>query len=73
MEKQYKVIRNGAKQSMGYDDICRELGILPGINFVKVTTRGTISYTAGKQNEIRYLRGACEKAGFVPSKALKEA
>lgn len=68
------VIRNGQKTSMSYDEICEALGgYIPSVHFVTVTTRGTISYSAGKLGEIKDLLSNVRQAGFVPSRALEKA
>ena len=71
--KKYKVIRNGEKIEMNYDDICNTLGFIPYVNFVYVTTRGTISFTLGTPNEIRSLLAEVKDNGFKPSKSLVNA
>ena len=67
------VIKSGEKIEMEYDAVCHELGIRPDVRFVEITTRGTIMYTAGKREEIRFLLKAAEKAGFKPSQKLIQA
>jgi hypothetical protein len=61
---------DGSVVTMSYDNLCHDLGIIPSIRFVAVTSRQTISYTAGKPNEIRYLARMCKEKGYVPAKAL---
>lgn len=68
--KKYKVIRNCKKIEMSYEDICHELGFIADAEFVKVTTRGTITFTLGKPHEIRSLLAAVKANGFEPSKSL---
>lgn len=71
MEHLYKIKRsNGTTQEMTYVDVCRELGFIADVHFVEITTRGTISFTLGKPDEIRSLRNAVREHGFVPSHAL---
>lgn len=67
-----KIIINGNKQEMSYEDVCKRLGFIPEIHFVKVTTRGTVDFTIGKPNEIRALKRAITREGMVMSKKLKE-
>lgn len=64
------VIKNGEKKQMSYEEICKELGFIPSSNFVKVTTRGTITFRLGKPYEIRALLNAVVKNGFKPSASL---
>lgn len=67
-----KVWKNNEKQEMTYEEVCRDLGFTPSVNFVKVTTAGTIGFWAGKPNEIRALYKSVEEHGYMPSKALLE-
>jgi len=70
--KAYKIMmQNGTKKEMTYDEVCAALEINPNVQFVKITTRGTIGAYVGKPEEFRHLRRMIEKAGFVASKALK--
>lgn len=55
-----------------YAAICHELGFCPESHFVAVTTRGTISYSLGKPDEIRALYAACVRCGYRPSRGLVE-
>ena len=71
--KKYKVIRDGEKIEMSYEDVCHTLGFIPYVNFVKVTTRGTITFTIGKPCEIRSLLVAVKANGFKPAKSLLDA
>ena len=74
MEKMYKVLRTGGgKKEMTYAEVCKDLGFIADIHFVKITTRGTISYTCGKCHEIRALLAACRERDYVPSIALSES
>ena len=66
-------LSNGDNVRMDYEDVCHKLRIIPWMNFVEITTRGTITFTLGKPDEICYLYHAVEKAGFVPAKTLKDA
>lgn len=56
-----------------YDAICHELGFNPNSHFVEITTRGTISFTSGKPQEIRALYKAVLDHGYKPSKNLEIA
>lgn len=56
-----------------YEAICDELGVNPSVKFVKITNRGTISFTAGKPSEIRALYRAAREHGYEISTALKKA
>lgn len=64
------VIKNGEKKQMSYEEICKELGFIASSNFVKVTTRGTITFRLGKPYEIRALLNAVEECGFKPAAYL---
>lgn len=66
------VIKNGEKKQMSYEEICKELGFIAACKFVKVTTRGTISFSVGKPDEIRALLNAVVKNGFKPAASLVE-
>ena len=64
------VIQNGEKKQMSYEEICKELGFSAPTHFVRVTNRGTISFSVGKPDEIRALYKSVEKYGFKPSVSL---
>lgn len=66
------VIKNGEKKQMSYEEICKELGFIASSNFVKVTTRGTITFRLGKPDEIRALYKSVEDCGFKPAASLIE-
>lgn len=69
--KKYGIqMENGNKATMTYDEVCEALHISPRIRFVKVTTRGTITFTAGNPDEIRSLKRGCREAGFKMAKSL---
>lgn len=68
-----KVLVNGENKEMEYNEICEDLGFIPGIHFVKVTNRGTISFTAGKPNEVKALYRSVVDHGYKPAKNLVEA
>ena len=68
--KKCKVIRNGEKIEMVYEDICNALGFIASSHFVEITTRGTITFTLGKPYEIRNLLAAVKDNGFKPAKSL---
>lgn len=61
---------DGTTVTMSYDELCHDLGIIPSIKFVAVTSRQTVSFSAGKPDEIRYLARMCKEKGYVPAKAL---
>ena len=63
------VIINGQKVQMPYEDVCHELGFSAQVRFVKITTRGTISFTCGRPHEVRSLLAACHEHGYKPSRA----
>jgi hypothetical protein len=67
------VVKNGQKVEMSYDEVCKDLGYDPGIKFVKVTTQGRISFTAGKPSEIIRLNKDVTDKGYAPSDNLTKA
>lgn len=58
---------------MTYDEVCHDLGFIPDVHFVRVTTRGTISFTCGKPDEVRALLSAVRRQGYVAEKNLVSA
>ena len=64
---------NRAVREQKYIGICEKLGIRPEIHFVEITSRGTITFTCGKPDEIRYLLSQCKKAGLTPARSLVKA
>lgn len=64
------VVKNGEKTQMNYEEVCKELGITAGIQFVKITNVGTIGFTCGKPDEICYLLKQCERMGYKASQKL---
>lgn len=68
-----KVFKNGSKIEMAYDAICKDLGFVPDVHFVKVTTQGRISFTCGKPDEVRSLVGAARRNNYMPADKLLEA
>lgn len=71
--EKYTVIVNGKKEIKSYEEICRDLGIIASVHFVKPTTACTISFSVGKPDEIKYLLSACRERGYKPSKKLIDA
>lgn len=81
--KEYKVKRIGGYDNNGnaetwreldtYDGVCYNLGFAARVNFVKITSAGTISFTCGKPNEIKALYSAVVNNGYVPSAELRNA
>jgi hypothetical protein len=67
-----KVIKNGEKVEMTYDEVCKDLGYLPETKFIKVTPQGRISFTLGKPNEIKGLYHSINEKGYLMSDKLKE-
>lgn len=61
------------KKTANYEAICQTLGFRPDSGFVKITNRGTISFTCGKPDEIRSLLYAVRQSGMKPSAALVRA
>lgn len=64
------VIFNNKHVSMEYIDICMDLGFIPETRFVKVTNRGTITFTVGKPYEIKALYKSVIDHGYKPSGKL---
>lgn len=58
---------------MTYDDVCHELGFIPDVHFVEITTRGTITFTCGKPHEIKALYNSVYEHGFCPAKSLRDS
>jgi hypothetical protein len=56
-----------------YREVCDRLGFIPEVRFVEILPDGSISYTAGKPDEVRALLAACERHGFKASKSLRRA
>lgn len=65
-----KVIKNGKKIETSYSEVCHDLDFNPDVHFVKITNHGTITFTAGKSEEIKSLRRACEVKGYKIAKSL---
>lgn len=42
-------------KASNYKQVCHDLGFIPEIHFVKITTRGTISFYCGKPQDVRAL------------------
>lgn len=73
MEKLYKVKRSdGSTIEITYQALCHDLGFIPEVEFVSITTRGTISFPIGRPHEIKALKQACIQKGYVPSAKLKD-
>ena len=68
-----KVIKDGKKVEMTYEAICKELEFLAEIHFVKITSASTVSFTAGKPQEIIALWTSVNRHGYKPSQKFKEA
>ena len=66
------IICNGKRMLMKYEDICESLGFNPNTNFVKVTNRGTTTFTVGKIYEIRSLYKSVIDNGYKPAKSFTE-
>lgn len=64
------VIQNGEKKQMSYEEICKELGFIAACEFVKITNRGTITFTLGKPDEVRALYKSVLDCGFKPAASL---
>ena len=68
-EKRIMVYGDG-KKSMTYEEVCDELGFYSSIHFIKITTRGTITFTLGKPDEIKALYEAVENSKFKMAQSL---
>lgn len=55
-----------------YDAVCHDLGFNADVHFVEITTRGTITFTVGKPNEIRALYRAVLDKGYKPARELSD-
>lgn len=66
-----KVLKNGNPVEVSYEGLCKDLGFDPTVHFVKVTTRRTITWTAGKADEIMALKRACRDNGYKMSLDLE--
>ncbi len=58
-------------ESQAYRDLCGELGFIPEVRFVKVSTRGHVGFTCGKPDEIRALRQRVRMCGYPMTRGLK--
>ena len=63
---------DGTVRIESYEQVCKNLGFDSDSHFVKVTNRGTVTYTVGKPNEIRALKKACRENGYKMAKSLSE-
>lgn len=61
------------KEIMNYEEICRQLGYDPKVEFVEVNEDGTIGFTVGKPDEILKLAQRAEQAGYPLSDGFKKA
>lgn len=68
-----KVVKNDVVSAMDYAEICKELGFVAETNFVRITSKGTVSYTAGKPEEVKALYASAIKNGYKPSRALAKS
>lgn len=71
--KRYNVLRYGMKTQMSYEHVCGTMGINPDVNWIKITNRGTISFTCGHPYELRDLLREIGKCGYKPSQKLVKA
>ena len=56
-----------------YNAICKTLGFRAAIHFVKVTNHNTITFTAGKPDEIKSLYASVLRCGLKPAASLVHA
>lgn len=67
-----KVIKNGEKVEMTYAEVCKDLGIIAEVKFVKITTRGIITFTLGTPSDIWALVRAVDAKGYKPARSLTD-
>lgn len=65
-----QIVKNGEKIEMTYDEICHDLGFCPAVRFVDITPRGTVTFTAGRPEEVRALYQAVKDRGYKPAQKL---
>lgn len=73
----YKGTRNikcvsGDAECLTYEQLCKRLGFSPEAEFVAITKAGTVTFTAGKPEEIKALHTAVLREGFKPARILVE-
>jgi hypothetical protein len=56
-----------------YNEVCGILGVEPSINFVRIHADGSIGFSCGKPDEVRWLLRQCKRKGLRPNKSLIEA
>ena len=61
-----------SRSEMTYDEVCHDLGFIPSVHFVEITTAGTIDFTAGTWEDIKALWDAVIDKGYRPSHAFDE-
>jgi hypothetical protein len=54
-----------------YQEICKILGFVPEMEYVRVNRRGNIEPTAGTRDEAVALWKAVKRAGFKPSSKFR--
>lgn len=64
---------DGTVCEMEYVDVCKDLGYIAEVKFIKITTAGTISFYLAKPDEVRPLLSAVKSKGYVPARSLIEA
>ena len=67
-----RVIKNGQPTQMTYEEVCKELGFIASVKFVEVSSRGTITFTCGRPNEIRALYSAVLSKGYKPTRKFTQ-
>lgn len=74
IQKKCKVKKaDGSIVEMSYYDVCKDLGYIPELEFINITSAGTISFYLIKPDEICPLISAVKSKGYVPSKKLLDA
>jgi len=68
----YTVIKDGKKMKMTYEEVCHDLGFIAKCEFVKITTRGTITFTAGTPNDVQSLYQKVNICGYKAAKSLSK-
>ena len=61
---------DGSIVEMSYYDVCKDLGYNPEVEFINITSAGTISFYLIKPDEIFPLLSSVKSKGYVPSQKL---
>ena len=63
----------GRAREIVYADVCNRLGMRADIRFVKITDRGSITFTSGKPEEVRLLLRRVRETGMRAAASLVSA